>query len=304
MRAVLRLVKANVAEVGAKVVEPPKGFMLVPKVGEFRVKIYESRLDYLLAQPEGYSDVLPYKGPLRVAPEPWTPYCQWHNGPLDEADDPTRRLYCTVQAEGFCPKHKRSDRAIYTLCLDSRSSSALEACKRIDESLKSEYVVYMLDFGGDKPKVGTTRKFRVLERIAEQPHLLATVLLETDSLYEARRTEIELSKRGIGVETWRHKWIFGHDLYFAALRLSEAAQRASKYVGVGWNGDMLMVTADVPSRPSIVDAKNLAGRQLDIIGLWGGFLLLGSPRDPLAVKYSPLLHKDSLLVEREELGLH
>ena len=304
MRAILRLVKQTVAESGSKVVEPSRGFLLVPKVSEFKVKVYEARLDYLLVQPEGYSDVFPYRGPLRVAPGPWNTYCQWHDGPLDEADDPTKRLYCTVQAEGFCSKHRRSDRAIYTLCLDSRSAMALEACKRIDESFRGEYVVYMLDFGSDKPKVGTTRKFRLLERIAEQPHIVATVLVETDSLYEARKAELELSRQGVGVESWRHKWVLGLDLYFSAMRLSEAAEKASKLLGRSWDGTLFTVTANVPQRPLVTEPETLAGREFEILGAWGGFLVVPGPKQPLALKYSQLMHRDSLVVKREELGLH
>ncbi|MGC9209787.1 MAG: hypothetical protein ACP5FT_00725 [Acidilobus sp.] len=304
MRAVLRLVKISVQEDGRRALEPPKSLLLVPKVGNFEVKVYSSRLEYLLVQPEGYSDVFAYRGPLRLAPEPWTSYCQWHDGPLDEADDPTKRLYCVVQAEGFCSKHRRSERAVYTICLDSRSQEALEACKKIDQSVKSEYVVYMLDFGGDKPKVGTTRKFRLLERIAEQPHLLATVLLETDSLYQARRAEISLSRQGLAVESWRHRWVLGLDLYFSALRLSEHAEKAAKALGVSWSGEMFTVGSDVPQKPVIVEPGLLEGKEINVLGAWGGFLLLEGPRGPMALKYSSLLHKDSLLVDKGELGLH
>ncbi len=304
MRAVLRLVKQAVVEDGTRVVEPSRGFLLVPKVSEFKVRLYEARLEYLLVQPEGYSDVFPFKGRLRIAPGPWNAYCQWHDGPLDEADDPTKRLYCTVQADGFCSKHRRSKRAVYTMCLDSRSSMALEACRKIDESVRGEYVVYMLDFGSDKPKVGTTRKFRLLERIAEQPHLLATVLIETDSLYEARKAELELSRQGIGVESWRHKWVLGLDLYFSAVRLSEAAERASRQLGGSWGGDMFTVTANVPQRPLTAEPAALEGKELEILGTWGGFLVVPGPRQPIVLKYSQLLHKDSIIVRREELGLH
>ncbi|MGC9071115.1 MAG: hypothetical protein ACP5HK_00230 [Acidilobus sp.] len=273
-------------------------------MGNFEVKVFEAKLCYLLVQPEGYSDVFPYRGPLRLAPEPWRPYCQWHNGPLDEADDPAKRLYCLVQADGFCSKHKRSERAIYTICLDSRSPEALEACKKIDENVRSEYVVYMVDFGGDKPKVGTTRKFRLLERIAEQPHLLATVLLETDSLYQARKAEISLSRQGLGAESWRHRWIYGLDLYFSALRLSEQAEKASKALGTSWAGEMFTVSADAPQRPMVVERKSLEGKEFSVIGAWGGFLLLGGRNGPMALKYSSLLHRDSLLVEKEDLELN
>jgi hypothetical protein len=303
LRAILRLVKVTVLQRGTKDVEPPKGFLLPVKVGSFKVSVYEAHLDYLLVQPESYSDVFPFRGPLRISQKPWTSYCQWHNGPLEEADDPTKRLYCPVPAEGFCSKHRRSDRAIYTLCLDSRSPEALEACKAVDKKVQGEYVVYMVDFGGDRPKVGTTRRFRLLERIAEQPHVTAAVLMVTDSLYKARRAEMTLSKEGVGVESWRHKWVLGLDLYFSATRLAEFAERASKVLGEQWSGEILTVTADVPHKPMLAEAELLVGKSFRVIGAWGGYLVLEGDRGPLALKYSQLMHRDSLLVEGEELGL-
>ncbi len=298
-RAILRLVKQRIGESSLRKFEPPKGFLFATSQESVDVTIYPVSLDYLLVQPEGYSDVFKYTSELEIAQEPWQSYCQWHNGPLDETDDPLKRLYCPVAAEGFCPKHRRSERALYTLCLDSRSEKALEACKYIDSLVKGEYAVYMVDYGGDKPKVGTTRRFRLLERIAEQPHTLATVIMETGSLLEARRAEINISRSGIAVESWRHKLLMPQDHYFASFRLSEAASRASKLLGVQWDEKIFAITSEqfTTARPRVIDVEKLTGAELLPVASWGGFLMFKDKTgQSLAVKASQLMHRNSIIV--------
>lgn len=299
-RAILRLIRQRIGEPTLRKVEPPKGFLFVASRDSVDVTLYPVSLDYLLVQPEGYSDVFKYTSELTIAQEPWQSYCQWHNGPLDEADDPLKRLYCPVAAEGFCSKHRRSERAIYTLCLDSRSEKALEACRYIDSIVKGEYVVYMLDYGGDKPKVGATRKFRLLERIAEQPHVVATVLMEVDSLLAARKAEMKVSSSGIAVESWRHKLLNAQDYYFASLRLSEAASKASKLLGVQWDGKLFSIISQdfISMRPRVVDARALIGKSLIPGASWGGFIMFKDSKGSfVAVKSSELMHKDSLIID-------
>lgn len=299
-RAILRLVKQRIGEPALRKVEPPKGFLFVTSQESVDIVTYPVSLDYLLVQPEGYSDVFKYTSELKIAQEPWQSYCQWHNGPLDEADDPLKRLYCPVAAEGFCSKHRRSERAIYTLCLDSRSEKALEACKYIDSVVKGEYVVYMLDYGGDKPKVGATRKFRLLERIAEQPHVVATVIMEVDSLLAARKAEMRISSSGIAVESWRHKLLNAQDHYFASLRLSEAASKASKLLGVQWDNKLFSIVSQdfISMRPRVVDAESLVDKSLIPWASWGGFIMFKDSGGSLvAVKSSQLMHKNSLIVD-------
>lgn len=285
-------------EGGKETVEPPKGFLFGLDLGSVDVTTYASKLDYLLVQPEGYSDVFGYKGKISFAEKPWTSYCQWHDGPLDEADDPTRRLYCPVPADTFCSKHRRTERAAYTLCLDSRSEKALDACKYIDSIVKTEYVVYMVDYGGDKPKVGTTRKFRLLERISEQPHIVATVIYETDSLFDARRAEMKVSREGIAVESWRHKIVFHQDLYFGITRLKGPAEKASRLLGFQWPATFFTIKLPLNERPLVVEPDQLGRESYDVIGAWGGFLFLKNSRgQTLAIKTSYLMHKNSLMVD-------
>lgn len=305
-RAILRLIKYRIDGPRKVATEPPKGYLFALRGSHYDVDVYEASLEYLLLQPTGYSDVFPYVGPVRLSERPWSEYCQWHDGPLDEPDDPTRRLYCPVVAEGFCSKHKRTDRAVYSFCLENHSEKALEACKYIDSKIKGEYTVYMVDFGGDRPKVGTTRSFRLYERIAEQPHVVATVLTTTDSLYEARLAEMRLAKEGFAVESWRHRWLGGQDLYFAALRLSEAAERAAKFLGTSWSGRLFAIAHPGSLRPQPVEVEELhktsrAG-YLDLAGAWGGYLILRDQRGrELALRASALLHRDSLTVPSDRL---
>jgi hypothetical protein len=53
----------------------------------------------------------------------------------------------------------------------------------------------------------------------------------------------------------------------------------------------------------LAEAELLVGKSFRVIGAWGGHLILEGDRGPLALKYSQLMHRDSLLVEGDELGL-
>jgi len=74
-------------------------------------------------------------------------------------------------------------------------------------------------------------------------------------------------------------------------------------LGEQWSGEILTVTADVPHKPILAEAELLVGKSFRVIGAWGGYLVLEGDRGPLALKYSQLMHRDSLLVEGDELGL-
>ena len=62
-------------------------------------------------------------------------------------------------------------------------------CRRLDRELRMPYALYILSYGGNVVKVGLTRRFRVYDRIAEQPHIVATRFMEFTSAYEARSME-------------------------------------------------------------------------------------------------------------------
>jgi len=289
-RVILRLVKKNIGNEIKEEIKPGRNVLVGNDT--FNIKTYESDLDYLLIQKIGFPEVYKYKGPVKIIESNLNSYCEWHNGPLEEADDPSKRFYCPAPSEGFCSKHKKSERAIYNLCLSYRGEKSLEACREIDKKIKEgEYVVYLVDFGEDLPKVGTTRKFRILERIAEQPHIVAAQIYLTDSLYKARLMEINISKNKLANELWRHRWIQTDNLYNSLLRMKNYIEKISKKFDISKETEFFRI-----KQPKINYIQgNIENKELEIKGTWGGYLILYSSNYYI-YRESQLLHKDSLAI--------
>ncbi len=292
-RVILRLVY--------KVLEGPTLERIPSSLGRFlgdrdayEVLAYTAKLDSLIIQyPEG-ADSYRYTGPISIAGEPWRTYCRWHNGPLDRRDSPWERLYCTVEARDYCRYHRRSARSLYELCLSLRGPQALEACKRVDDEISGEYSLY-LSYTGKGVKVGVTRSFRLLDRLAEQPHSLATRLAVYDSLYRARRAEIAVARGGIAGETGVRK-PRRPDPGAAAPALSYAAERASKLLGVEWEGELFRVKPPdgLLASPLVSPSSSLG--ILEPVAYWGGLLQLSSRRGLIVLRVKDLLHRDSVVV--------
>ncbi|AFZ70556.1 hypothetical protein Calag_0815 [Caldisphaera lagunensis DSM 15908] len=293
-RVILRLVKKKIYNEVYEEVYPGKNVLFGNEI--FTIKTYDSDLEYLLIQKIGYPEVYKYNGTIKLITENINSFCEWHNGPLDEVDDPTKRFYCPISSEGFCSKHKRSDRAIYSLCLSYRGEKALEACKTIDKKItKGEYIVYLIDYGGQLPKVGTTRKFRLLERIAEQPHIIATQLYLTDSLYKARLMEMNISKSGLANELWRHRWISTENLYNSIIKIKDMADKILKKFDIKEEIKLFRIR-----QPKINFIQgDLSNKELKLNGAWGGYLILSDMKYNYIYSESQLLHKDSILINNE-----
>ncbi len=126
-------------------------------------------------------------------------YCHWHNGPLWSRDDPLSREYCTRPAAGelgYCSVHRNSLRALYTRCFGSSGLESLRSCWMLDEKLgeRVEYAVYLLAYNHNRFKVGSTRYWRLYERLGEQPHVLATILYRSKSAVKTRDVEIRAGR--------------------------------------------------------------------------------------------------------------
>lgn len=267
---------------------------------EYTVREYRVSWARILLQDPGMVEVQEAgeNAVFKLLPEPWTEYCRWHSGPLDRPDNPLQRIYCNLPAEGYCREHKRTDRAIYELCLTLRGERGLGACRMLDAKVRTEYVVYMTDFGGKRPKVGVTRRFRLLERLAEQTHITATVLATTDSAYRARKMEMTLSSRGLAQEAHRRSaTVARRPVGESVARLAYWAEQAAKVLGVDWDGPIFRVA------PPGEIGDYMIARRTDGIGpfrvkfYWGGFLGVetGEGRK-LLLSTRQLQHKDSLVL--------
>ncbi len=298
MRLVYRLTHKEVAHAG--LMKPgPAGLAGFLGAGDApSMEVYRVKLHGVIATPVGFIEPVELRDQITIAGAPWRRYCRWHDGPLDRRDNPLERSYCPREAEGFCGRHKRSQRALYETCMSTSGWRSLEACKRLDKSISTEYAVYLLDYGGQKPKVGVTRLFRFRDRIAEQPHTVATLLAVTDSAYQARRIEVSLRETGIAIERPRRRKPVAGNLAAAASRLSFTAEKAAEIIGVEWRGTLFRVEPPEPlTNAETVDPRVLAGIRLKLAGYWGGILLVESERGHVAVHEKDLLHADSLWAE-------
>jgi len=239
---------------------------------------------------------------LELAPPPWTPYCRWHSGSLWERDEPWKRIYCTAPAEGYCRQHRRSERAVYEACVSLPGERGLAACRALDALGRTTYAVYVTDGGGaGKAKVGMTRMFRLLDRLAEQPHRAAAVVYEADSAYEARRAELAISRAGLASERRARSPRRGHQLPEAAALVASVAEKAARLVGGEWDGRLLRVTSSAERLVSTLREsrpERLVGARWSVSGYWGGYLALYSPgRGRAVVNEKRLLHLEALLVD-------
>lgn len=296
-RVIFRLVYKRVEDQGVKTVE----YTGLEGRESWEIREYMVEPEYLIIQRLDQPDAYRVEArELGFAPLPWRSYCRWHNAPLWEKDEPWRRLYCVVESDSYCRQHRRSPRALYEACTSTQSLRDLELCRRIDELGRTEYVVYLTDAGAGRVKVGITRGFRVEERLAEQAHNVATILHTVDSLYEARRMELEISRRHLASQV-KSKKPREVSLPLAAATLASTAEKIASAMGVEWSGELFRVVSSVEhvvlgSREA--GPEELAGKAFNLAGYWGGHLVLEDESgSSLHVSDKRLLHRDSLLIE-------
>ncbi len=289
-RAVFRLIHKRVSEDGVEKVSS----LLHGET--YRITVYRVEGLDLIVQRVGYADAERTSGPLEIAPAPWRTYCRWHDGPLDKRDNPWERIYCTEEAEGYCRVHKRSLRSLYEICMSLRSPKSLEACRALDREVKAEYTLYMIHTGGKGLKVGVTRSFRLLERIAEQQHSVATVLGVYDSAYRARMAETHVSKSGMAVERGV-KRLRRPDPGQGVHLLSWIAEKVSGVLGTSWSGRLFRVKPDQEVFHAVqASPYKIPGSRFEPRTYWGGILVAHSGGRLIALKEREMLHKDSLVI--------
>ncbi|GEM_PF-727857 len=238
-------------------------------------------------------------------------YCHWHNGPLDRRDNPLERTYCIKQPVselGFCREHLHSDRAIYIRCFGTAGLESMRNCIVLDKKYgeKIEYVVYLLSYGQDSVKVGTTRSFRVYERIAEQPHVVATLLTRTKSAYRARDIEVRAGKLPWLTERPRRsiKNVISKPVQPALYRLKSFREKTLRALNISIEQEPIyfqVVPVDDMSyymKAKETRLQDMDGKELEILGFWGGYLLVSetSTNNYYLIRSKELLHKDTVKI--------
>ena len=145
--------------------------------------------------------------------------------------------------------------------------------------------------------MGVTRLFRLHDRIAEQPHGVATLLAVYDSAYQARRAEMMVSRRGLASER-RTRRPRHASLVESARLVAGGAERIAGFLGVDWDGRLFRVTS--PAEPVVRSTREsrpeaLEGRRLRLAGYWGGYLVFEP--GPLVVVDRRLAHRDALILD-------
>ncbi len=247
---------------------------------------------------------------LRVRdPEETVQKCRWHNGPLHKLDDPMQRRYCVrlsvSRVHGYCVEHSSSLRALYDKCFTGAGHYSLEACRKLDESLGTRvvYAVYLLDYGSDKFKIGSTRIFRFIERIAEQPHLAATIVYTSTSASKAREMEMSLGKLRWFSEKPRHNRlasVLKGSIIDGARRVFALVEEISRKTGMKPPPISSIITVRQPKKEVSVatcveSIEKIVDATLRLVGYWGGMLFLSDDDKTYCVRESQLIHRDSII---------
>lgn len=226
--------------------------------------------------------------------------CRYHEGPRGE---PWRHRYCTRPArtrQGYCLAHSRSGKALYELC----AQGVDRVCAEAERLLRGEtFTVYMLDYGGSRAKAGLTQDWRLLWRIAEQPHVSAAVVAKGLPLTEARRLEKRLGRAAAateGAHARLEERLRSSTGLAPRLSPAERARRLASLLATnGLRGRFEAYTVEPrggyawPITAPRREPRLLAGRRLRLRDYWGGLLLLEDVEkgENLAVWKRSLVHR-------------
>jgi len=235
-------------------------------------------------------------------------YCRHHNTPLNQKDDPLKRNYCVKPADtklGFCNQHRESMRAYYSLCFESFSIDNINYCQMLDElsHYSIEYSIYLLSYGVDGFKVGSTRSFRLLERIAEQPHVLATWIYSFNSAVKAREIESKIGRiEGLHeIPRREFKKVLNTPVNSVVYRFDKFKEKIEKAIGLNiLENPLIRIESTIESTLYLkaieTSVDQVLDKILEVVDFYQGYLLLSDIRSNTyyVVKASKLLNRDVL----------
>ncbi len=208
--------------------------------------------------------------------------CRFHEGPPGAVEE---QLYCVRRAttpSGFCEEHASSPLALFERC----AAGDDDACLRVSAAWPREsYAIYVLDYGGERVKVGLTRSWRLIWRLAEQPHVAAAVVktVEGDA-YAARSFERELSRHRLATEgpgVRVHDRLVMAASFIERYGVARAAPRMAEHLArLGLAGSFRAYTVLPRTSPrAFLEARrcgprDLVGRRLVVVDYWAGLLLV------------------------------
>lgn len=280
--------------------------------GDVKKEIIKYRVKFhgIVAQEEGstYLHVIG-SGEKIVLLKPTKIYCRWHSGSLIERDNPIERRYCvreSITRTGYCMEHKDSLRAVYSLCFESSGIDSLRNCWILDGRLKDKvnYTVYLLAYSSNGFKVGVTRDWRLYNRIAEQPHVVATTLYTSNSAVKARDVEIRAGRLE-GLTEKPHRVLretLNTPIFSTINRLEKIRDKVLKLLRIKESNIDNSIFRVEPGleieyyiRAREVDYELLFDKTLEIIDYYAGYLLLSDidSNTYYLVKGGKILHTNS-----------
>ncbi|RLG84408.1 MAG: DUF2797 domain-containing protein [Thermoprotei archaeon] len=289
-------------------------FLSLKSIGEDVVEEYRSIFRGIIVQDPGAGslDIIVAGDHIKLL-SPTNEYCHWHNGYLDKRDNPLERIYCLkkpLSSLGYCREHNDSLRAIYTRCFSGGGIYSLGACKRLDDVFGKTimYSLYLLDYGLGV-KVGTTRSWRIYDRIAEQPHVVAARLMESSSAYTIREYEMRIGElHGLSEKPHRRSLrdVLSYPPRYSLKRLLSVIEKIGKILNIPLP-DQRTVFRILPSidiayynKAKNVEIKDVEGIKLEVMEYWAGYLLVSkcNGNEYYLIKSKNLLHRNCLGVIR------
>ncbi len=303
LRAVVLEDMAPVAEARAEARGGGLDAWLAPAAGaggvEVELQLLKPGRAMLLVQRLPGDRVEPVELPARLRLEALGPVrlCRFHEGPVGR---PLEHRYCQLPAatrDGYCRLHASSWKALYERCAQGSGQACMLAERLLPRGLR--FAVYALDYGGSRLKIGMTQEWRLLSRVAEQPHASAAVVAGGLGLREARGLERRLARSRAATEGGAAR--LGERLRSAARLLEEAtverlsSRLASLLASLGlqgsYRGFTVLPTAGTPRL--YAEAARLepgGGWEAVLLGYWAGLLLALSGGRLYTVPKTALLH--------------
>jgi len=226
--------------------------------------------------------------------------CRYHEGPRGE---PWRHWYCSrpaVTRDGYCSLHRNSWKALYERCAQGVDAACIQAARMVSGEKFSVYILY---YGGSRVKVGLTQDWRLLWRIAEQPHV-AAARIYTGDLLTAREMERRLGRHRLATEGAKVRVQQRLRDSIAVLgRLVETGEyaRAAQALAsalslLGLEGEYEAYTILPRSVEWLLTARHadsierLRGRSVRVLDYWAGLLYVDAGGERLAASKHLLQH--------------
>jgi hypothetical protein len=171
----------------------------------------------------------------------------------------------------------------------------LEACRKVEEKIKIPMGLYLVDRGFDKYKTGVSRSWRLEDRIAEQPHVVASILARGLGLVESRELEMKLSQHS-NIQQLTKRTDPKTVLEYRPEKRLPLLYGVVKSLGLTVKPEFLTVRPKYEQlwmrAPILKEAEGV----FRLVDYWGGYLLLEGEEGYSILQMRLIQHLDSITV--------